>query len=200
MPVPDHNGLAMLQTTDLMEPYEGAINLVTASVSNKFDEIDPGLIHVVADIPARTALAGTFTPTPAKPLYVHRQNAGTGLELEVTTDGTNWRTIRPFGPGQPWAEAAGQFSVPAQTIAPNALSPAYTVNLPSGRFSDAPIINLQLYGVPGGSVGLEPRVSGYSASSFTLYLSNVSSLSRTILVPIVVFWRAVQMTPTTAAG
>lgn len=44
--------------------------------------------QLVADLTA----AG-FTPSQTKPLYVHRADAGTGQELEVTTDGTTWRTI-----------------------------------------------------------------------------------------------------------
>lgn len=52
----------------------------------------------IANTTARAQLvvdltAAGFTPSQTKPLYVHRADAGAGLELEVSTDGTTWRTI-----------------------------------------------------------------------------------------------------------
>lgn len=51
------------------------------------------IVVPVANTTARAALAATLSPTPAVPLYVHRADAEPGQELEVTTDGTTWRSI-----------------------------------------------------------------------------------------------------------
>lgn len=200
MATTDANGLVILEGADVSNPLENAINLVTASVSNKFDAIDPQQIHYVADIPERTTLAGTFSPTPAKPLYVHRQNAGTGLELEVTTDGTNWQTLRTFGAGQPFAMAAGSVTFPPSTINPNASAPPQTFSFPAGRFTVNPIVSFNIFGLAGGTVGMEPRLSGVSTTGGTMYLTNVSGSARTNAGNLIVWWTAIQMTPSSAEG
>lgn len=51
------------------------------------------IIVPVANTTERDALAGTITPTPAKPLYVHRADAPAFARLEWTDDGSTWRGI-----------------------------------------------------------------------------------------------------------
>ncbi|MBN8881922.1 MAG: hypothetical protein J0H73_06355 [Salana multivorans] len=70
----------------------------------------------VVPVPNTTARAALvtglgWTPTPGRPLYVHRADAGTGRELEVTTNGSAWRSIRARDPISPtalaWATTSG---------------------------------------------------------------------------------------------
>ena len=51
------------------------------------------VIIPVANTTARAAVAAATTPSATNPLYVHRADAPTGAELEVSEDGTNWSTI-----------------------------------------------------------------------------------------------------------
>jgi len=60
------------------------------------------LIVPVASVTARAALvtaltAEGYTISASNPLYTHRADAPLGFELEVTDDGTAWRTIAPRG-------------------------------------------------------------------------------------------------------
>jgi|GEM_PF-1441672 len=63
-----------------------------------------GDIVRVANTTARSQLVADLTaagvgPSAARPLYVHRTDAATGRELEVTVDGSTWRAVasRPAG-------------------------------------------------------------------------------------------------------
>jgi hypothetical protein len=47
----------------------------------------------VANVTARATLATAVAPSLSEPLYVHRADAPAGLELEVSTDGTTWRSV-----------------------------------------------------------------------------------------------------------
>ncbi|WP_281860245.1 hypothetical protein [Salana multivorans] len=73
------------------------------------------IIVPVANTTARSALvAGLgWTPTPARPLYVHRADAGVGRGIEYTTDGTTWTR-----PGSAYAAPAGNdFASVSATVA-----------------------------------------------------------------------------------
>lgn len=52
-----------------------------------------GGIIPVPNATVRDALATAMTPTSARPLYVHRADAGAGLELEYTVNGSLWRPV-----------------------------------------------------------------------------------------------------------
>lgn len=54
---------------------------------------DTGRIIPVANTTARAALAAAYSPSASKPLYVHRQDAAAGEEIERTIDGTTWLTV-----------------------------------------------------------------------------------------------------------
>jgi hypothetical protein len=61
------------------------------------------VIVPVASITARAALvtaltAEGYTISASNPLYTHRADATVGSELEVTVNGTSWRTVPPIGP------------------------------------------------------------------------------------------------------
>jgi hypothetical protein len=64
-----------------------------ADMQTQAESVDPMVIHEVANTTERDALAAAFGPSATRPLYVHRGDAPTGGSLEVTTDGTTWRTI-----------------------------------------------------------------------------------------------------------
>ncbi|ROR95987.1 hypothetical protein EDD28_0557 [Salana multivorans] len=67
----------------------------------------------VANTVGRDALvAGLgWTPTPTRPLYVHRANAATGWEIELTTNGTTWRSLYNNWSGDGFATAASGWSL-----------------------------------------------------------------------------------------
>lgn len=72
MTTTDSNGLVRFTIEDPVTPLQTALNLITASVSNKFDA---GVsLHNVPSISARDALATNNPPTAAKPLLVWVQS------------------------------------------------------------------------------------------------------------------------------
>lgn len=70
------------------DPFDPAGDLAAQAASFESHVIVP-----VPSVSARGALATTVAPTAANPLFVHRQDAAAGRELEWTPDGTAWRTI-----------------------------------------------------------------------------------------------------------
>lgn len=85
-------GLTVPQASDAYQP--------DADIRTLADSLAGKVIVPVANEAERAALVAslTWTPSPSRPLYVHRADAGTGLELEVTTSGTVWRTVRAWAP------------------------------------------------------------------------------------------------------
>ncbi|MGL5830442.1 MAG: hypothetical protein ACRC0L_12865 [Angustibacter sp.] len=59
-----------------------------ADLSSSINDVIP-----VADVSERATVAAALGASLSRPVYTHRQNAATGLELEVTTDGAGWRVI-----------------------------------------------------------------------------------------------------------
>lgn len=115
MATTDSNGIVFLEETDPISPFHTTINTLQQGTSDAIGSFGSGsegsfVIHYVADTTARSALATTYGPTASKPLYVHRGNAATGLELEVTENGTTWYThaialgsgpvVAQFSPGK----------------------------------------------------------------------------------------------------
>ena len=47
----------------------------------------------VADVTARAAVAAAVVPSTSRPLFTYRTDAAPGSELEVTKDGSSWRTV-----------------------------------------------------------------------------------------------------------
>lgn len=70
-----------------------AWNSLDYFMADELSDIRSQTIIPVADIAARDAAELLYPPTPSSPLYVHRTNAGTGLETEYTIDGVTWYTI-----------------------------------------------------------------------------------------------------------
>lgn len=98
----DVNGILRWEETDPITPLEATLNAGMDSVSAAITGVKNGAIHFVPDVTARAALATAFAPTATKPLYVHRQDAPAGVNLEFTTNGTVWDTVR----GTPGAYSA----------------------------------------------------------------------------------------------
>lgn len=89
----DANGILRWEETDPITPLEATLNAGMDSVSAAITGVKNGVIHFVPDVTARAALATTFAPTATKPLYVHRQDAPAGMNLEFTLNGTTWRPV-----------------------------------------------------------------------------------------------------------
>ena len=98
MTTTDANGILRWESTDSVTPLESTLNAGMDSVSAAVTLVKRGLINYVANTSARSALAATFLPTASKPLYVHRQDAPAGYNLEYTINGTTWYTVYPTKP------------------------------------------------------------------------------------------------------
>lgn len=98
----DANGIIRYEETDPVTPLQSVLNAGLQSVSDSLTPIKDASIKYVVNTSARAALAASFLPTTSKPLYVWRGNAQAGRNLEVTTDGTNWYTIRSTADDTGW--------------------------------------------------------------------------------------------------
>jgi hypothetical protein len=108
MATTDSNGIVFLEETDPISPFHTTINTLQQGTSDAITGIeedieglkegDDGIlvVHQVADVTERAALAATYSPTASKPLYVDRQDAPEGLNLERTSNGTTWRTVPSY--------------------------------------------------------------------------------------------------------
>lgn len=90
----DANGILRWEETDPITPLESTLNAGMDSVSAAITGVKNGIIHYVADTSERAAKALAFAPSNTKPLYVHRGDATSGFNLEYTTNGTTWDTVR----------------------------------------------------------------------------------------------------------
>jgi hypothetical protein len=109
--------------------------------------------------------------------------------------GTTWRTL---GPG-PFAEASGLSTGWSAGTLASGTAMNSTVTFPTGRFTVAPIVSVNLVGVMGGTANLTCRVGSVTATTVSIYVYNVGSASATFS-GLSVAWQAKQMTPTAAAG
>lgn len=89
----DVNGILRWESTDPITPLESTLNAGMDSVSAAVTGVKNGTIHFVANTTERAAKALAFAPSASKPLYVHRQDAPVGMNLEYTTNGTVWRSV-----------------------------------------------------------------------------------------------------------
>lgn len=80
-------GLTVPQASDAYQP--------DADIRTLADSLAGKVIIPVANETERSALVAAlgWTPTPARPLYVHRVDSEFGEQAEVTTDGTTWRRL-----------------------------------------------------------------------------------------------------------
>lgn len=183
MATTDANGLVILQDTDAVSPLHTAINTVTASVSN-FLTVNK-TIRYVANVTARTSLAGTYLPTTSNPLVVWRGDANTGSNIEYTTDGSNWFHVAGYGAGLDPRPLTAMGSV---TITPSAANTptSAAVTFPVGLFTATPVVLVNpATTVPG------TTVTGWAANGVTTSGCNIT-LTRTSTVATSLTWVAVQ--------
>lgn len=151
---------------------------------------------VVADATARAqyitdlaALPDPIVPSTSNPVWVWRTDAPDGAELEVTEDGTNWRS-HYAGNRTPFAMATG-----TGTVALSSGSGNGGVTFPAGRFSVAPIVTATITGGSGTLATAVIRVTSVTASGCTITVSNAPSASDAPMA-----WHAIQMRSTQANG
>lgn len=123
---------------------------------------------------ARAAVIDALTtagigPTATNPVYVHRSDAAPGRELEVTTDGTTWRTLSTNGA---LAVASGEVVIsPSGANIPTSTA----VTFPAGRFTVAPAVQVTANTtVPGTSV-TGVGYSGVTATGFTVWCTRTNT-------------------------
>jgi hypothetical protein len=102
-----------------------------AGIVGPFETIND--IVPVANSTDRANVATAIAPTASRPLYVHRADAPVGQKLEVTEDGTTWRTILSYKGSTAWIferqSASGTDTFPNGSM----------VTLVQGTIVDAPI-------------------------------------------------------------
>jgi len=114
------------------------------------------IVVPVASVTARAALvtaltAEGYTISASKPLYTDRADAPPGLELEVTRNGTTWKTLLP--PAAAWT-----FTRPGVTD-------AYT---PSGSFVS--LLPLTITAAPAGKYTIDATLTLQSSGTLTGYI------------------------------
>jgi hypothetical protein len=122
MTTTDANGILRWESTDPVTPLESTLNAGMDSVSAAVTLVKRGLINYVANTSARSALAATFLPTASKPLYVHRQDAPAGYNLEYTINGSNWYTVGNTASNTVGSAAVSTITSATYAPLPNALS------------------------------------------------------------------------------
>lgn len=153
----------------------------------------------VAEIPSTATTTASVVITPSAPFtaaaggIVLLRNAAE-LAAFAAADGTIARRLdngilqyRTGGawvaqPAPPFAEAAGQFT--AATVGFS------TVAFPAGRFTQPPIVQVQLLNGTSGAIGATARITGVTTTGF--------QVSPTVTGPLM--WTAVQMLAGSAAG
>lgn len=135
----------------------------------------------VADTTARatkvTDLASAgITPSTSNPIFFFRADAGTGLELEYTTDGSTWQTIPSTGAIEA-SRAVGSATISVTSLAAGTgtfVAVAFGKTLPG-----VPKVVVSLSGAPTGSVYLVPRALAATTTGFNLYVYNVGTSAAT---------------------
>lgn len=136
-----------------------------------------------------------ITPSTSNPIFFFRADAGSGRELEYTTNGTTFITVPGAGIGAgPYAMAAGSVGI---SLAAAAFGSA-TVTFPASRFTVAPIVMITQTSLPASSGTLIPKLTGTSTSGFTAYA--YTGAGNTVTTSATFQWIAVQMTAATAEG
>lgn len=87
-------GVDVPAATDVFDP-DGDMRALASSLAGR-------IIVPVANVTERDALAASVSPTPSKPLYVHRIDAPSYARLEWTEDGSTWQSVL----GITWDDAA----------------------------------------------------------------------------------------------
>lgn len=126
----DANGIYMYSDTDPLVPFASLLNTGQASVSAKFESIDAGTIHYVANTTERAALADTFLPSPTKPLFVYRANAAPSARVEYSTGGGTWETVGNYPAAEAVTGTSGAVAITSTSFAP-INSPTLSVTLPA---------------------------------------------------------------------
>lgn len=130
------------------------------------------------------AAAGYPAPSSTDPVYVHRTDTG---NLERNT-GNGWDLVIP--PPDPFAQAAGVAEI---TGGGTINRSTVTVTFPSGRFTQPPIVE-----VSSGAWQYSAYVASVTADSASIGLRHIENANWSSTNTI--YWRAAQMTPTSAAG
>jgi hypothetical protein len=98
----------------------------------------------------------------------------------------------------PYLCAFGRSVITASGLATGTAA-TLAVTLPVGRFSFPPVMSATMSGISGGSAFVVPRVSGVTASGFSLSLFNAGATAATFTSQ-QVDWTATQMLTTTGGG
>lgn len=174
---------------DEFSPVETLLNLQSAAVQSKFDEIGPGSIRYVANTAARNALASSFAPSATKPLYVYRGDAVAGRNLEFTLDGTNWLHISDSRDEQAMLRKytqSGIASISVSNLGAWSVGTNQSVTFPT-PFSTAPRVSVQR---TGSNQPVQTALWGVSTTGFSITPYNSSPAALPASLSISYHWIA----------
>lgn len=128
-------------------------------------------------------LADPIVPAAGAPLFFFRADAGEGLELEYTIDGTTFNTV-PASPSTPKRMAAGKTTItPSGTDTQTSRAIAF----PSGRFTSAPVVVVTPETTVPHSSNVRASVSNVTAAGCTIWLGRDTATATDV------HWIAVQL-------
>lgn len=186
----DSNGIWFWDENDIFAPVHTALNLGQSNLSAVIQGVRDGLIHYVANEAERTALVATYHPTTTRPLYVFRDNAPAGTELEFTQNGTTWVTVGSTPPKSRLLIANSDRSISNnvwQYIAPmrDPLSSTPTATVADGT-DYGPFLYRQNASItdPVSGQGLEAKVPGMYRVSCTVRHNTNSRMNIRSVTPI----------------
>lgn len=183
----DETGILYVEDTDDLGPLQALLNALQAGTSEALSLRTP--IWQADTVAQRNALVPVHNPTPSKPLIVWRSDAAEGYQLEYTTNGTNWFTVR--APQETRRVEYGRNTFVPNTVAPgagtsNGGTVLFSTPMPSNDYD----VQVTVNNAPGGTANLVPRAISQTASGFSIYLYNVGSSPAQWSSPLLVRWRA----------
>lgn len=135
-------------------------------------------------VAALAAASPPYVPSPARPMYVHRQDAAPGFELEVTTNGTSWRPVAS-GLLQPYGGQGLHMRVTSAAPTTNSNGDA-SISIPGGGFPTALAFAFLQYAAPNAATGygaITPRwmpdLSSRTSLAYRLYGGTGSPVAST---------------------
>lgn len=130
----------------------------------------------------------------SQPIWVDRLDTGT-LERNRGSGWVTVATVASASPYPPFRMAAG-----VQALSVTTDSAVFTVSLPAGRFSQAPVVTGNISSGTSATAGARVRFDQFTTSSFRILVTGLVAPTPPATLNFNVAWQAVQMTPTSGAG
>lgn len=168
-------GIPLADATTVVNPIQAPLNAMANGLDAALDDLADEFIEQ----------QGYYIGTNAQRLALTAPKLRNGITWFATDTNIVWeRRSSAWVPRSPVAMAAGMSAVTAAFP---------TISLPAGRFAQPPIVVAQLFSGAGADIGVGVMVTNVTATSFQARHTAGSGTKN-------IFWIAIQMTPTAAAG